>query len=94
MTDQDARERNRRLDLLELRKQLDARKYWQGEIERQQNVLDNPRRTAQHSTANRLKGMADRALALTEEQISTMMAILNAEDDKEEIERQLAALDD
>jgi hypothetical protein len=94
VNDQDARDRQRKLDLLELRKQLDARKYWQGEIKKHQSVLADPGRSGQHKTANELKAMAERALALTEEQISTVMALLNVEDDKDEIERQLAALDD
>ena len=93
MDNPETRERTRRRDLLELRKHLDAQKMWQSEVVKQDDVLNDPLRTSEHERAKRLKAIAARALALTREQAETMMKILDLEDDKEQIERQLAALD-
>lgn len=90
--DQDARERTRKLDLLELRKHLDGQRAWKREIADLEKVLADPARTREHENCRELLALAQRALCLSKDQAARCMRVLNLRDDQDEIDRQRATL--
>ncbi|WP_445490606.1 hypothetical protein [Rhodopseudomonas sp. RCAM05734] len=90
----EARERTRKLDLLELRKYLDRRREWEDEISSMQETLRDPAYAVDHKAAKRRLELATESLEICNQLISAQLETLGIRDERQELERQLAALED
>lgn len=87
-------ELTRKRDLLELRGYLDRRRRWEDEISSMEETLADPAYAIDHDAARHRLESATRLLEICNQLIAVQLAKLGIRDEKLELERQLAALED
>ncbi|MBH5373449.1 hypothetical protein [Bradyrhizobium glycinis] len=87
-------ELTRRRDLLELRGYLDRRRRWEDEISSMKETLADPAYAIDHKAAKHRLEAATRLLDICNQLIAVQLEKLGIRDEKLELERQLAALEE
>lgn len=84
----------RKQELLRLRDHLDKLREIEKEASDMQQVLEDPDLSEHHHHAQRRLILANRALETFRQLVAVDIEVLGLQDDRQELERQLAALDD
>ncbi|GAB9122514.1 hypothetical protein [Bradyrhizobium diazoefficiens] len=92
VTNDDARERIRQLDLMELQRYLRQRRYFEKEIGEAEDVLNDPDFAEHHAGAKRFVEAATKALGICNELIELKIHTLGLREHRAELQERLEAL--